>query len=182
MGRIEEPRGARRKLAEWSEIELIECICEGTDAETMSHACGELLRRHDDRAQRTVEAVFRQYRMPPPDVDDVVNVVRLRIVERLPELRDRSAFGSWCRRLATRAALDRIRSLLRRRIFDARSIEDEDGDETAGEERGALRGARLDAAEVELIESIDLRGRLERSLVALAPRERLASGSSTRKA
>ena len=48
------------------------------------------------------------------------------------------------------------------------------GDEDSCGEACLLSGSRWDAAEVEMIEGIDLRVRLERALGALAPRERLA--------
>jgi RNA polymerase sigma factor (sigma-70 family) len=170
MDGIEESERSRRRLRDWREIELIECICEGADAEVMGLACAELFRRHEARAKRTVEAAFRCRGLAPTDVEDVVNVVRLRIVESLPELRDRACFAAWCRRLAVNAALDTMRSLLRRRLFDMEALGGSRSEEDL--EAACLpRGTRLDAAEVELIEGIDLRRRLERALGALAPRE-----------
>jgi RNA polymerase sigma factor (sigma-70 family) len=167
------PRRARG-LADWAEIALVECICEGADAEVMARACAELFRRNDERTRRTVEAAFRSAGLPPTDVEDVVNVVRLRLVECLPELRERRRFGAWYRKLATNAAINTMRALLRRRHFDVDSLGGCCGDEEWCQEVCVLRGARWDAAEIEVIEGIDLRVRLERALAALAPRERQA--------
>jgi RNA polymerase sigma factor (sigma-70 family) len=174
MGEIGDSRRVGRRLGEWSEIELIECICEGADAEVMGRACAELFRRHDDGTRRTVELTFRRIGLAPTDVDDIVNAVRLRLVESLPDLRDRTKFAAWYGQLAKNAAFDGMRSLLRRRFFDMASLGGWCGDEEGSEGTSLPRGMRRDAAEIELIEGIDLRARLERALAALAPRERQA--------
>jgi RNA polymerase sigma factor (sigma-70 family) len=174
MGGIEASTRSRRRLGDWDEIELIECICEGTDAEVMGLACAELFRRHDESTGRAVESAFRRSGLPLTDVEDVVNVIRLRIVESLPELRERSCLRAWCRRLARNAAVDHIRSLLRRRFFDVESLGGCCGEEEWSEQAWLPLGTRWDAAEIELIEGIDLPRRLERALAALAPRERQA--------
>jgi RNA polymerase sigma factor (sigma-70 family) len=174
MGGIGASRKSKRRLGDWDEIELVECVCEGTDAELMGLACAELFRRHDDGTRRAVESAFRRCGLPLTDVEDVVNVIRLRIVESLPELRDRSRLRAWCCSLGRNAAIDHIRSLLRRRFFDVESLGGCHGDEECSEQAWLPRGTRWDAAEIELIEGIDLPRRLERALAALAPRERQA--------
>lgn len=50
-----------------------------------------------------------KYRFGRDDAEDLAQTVQLRVAQRLPQLRDRSAFQAWVRRLAHHAAVDLIR-------------------------------------------------------------------------
>lgn len=69
-----------------------------------------------DRGWRELEAELRPFvarRVPPSDVDDVVQEVFLRIQRGLPSLRDEQRFGPWVYQVARSAIIDHARSAAR---------------------------------------------------------------------
>src|ERR1051326_5606429 len=51
----------------------------------------------------------RNYRLGLEDAEDMAQLVQLRVLERLPQLREAAAFPLWLRRVIHHAALDMLR-------------------------------------------------------------------------
>src|SRR5215213_10319821 len=85
-----------------------------TDLERLVRACA---RREPSASRRLLEAVreltvslgVRAYRLGPEDAEDLAQIVQLRVLERLGQLRQPEAFPVWVRRLIHHAALDLLR-------------------------------------------------------------------------
>ncbi|MEZ5137638.1 MAG: sigma-70 family RNA polymerase sigma factor [Acidimicrobiales bacterium] len=109
-------------------------------------ATEELLRRHQPR----VHAVCRRLTGNDADALDATQDALIAIVRGLPRFDGRSAFSTWCYRIATNASLDELRRRRRRPVVglpehDGRTIEPED--RAAGGEIDRVSAAdELDAA------------------------------------
>lgn len=105
-------------------------------------ALDALLRRHYDR----VHAVCRRLTGNDADALDAAQEALIAIVRGLPRFDGRSAFSTWCYRVATNAALDEVRR--RRRRPDPGLPDDRRSGEgtTAGVDDAAVAKVDVDAA------------------------------------
>jgi RNA polymerase sigma-70 factor (ECF subfamily) len=76
----------------------------------------------------------RTYRLGLEDAEDMAQTVQLRVLERLPQLRQAAAFPLWLRRVIHHAALDTLRQRRTLLSLDAPAVTD-DGAEQDWEER-----------------------------------------------
>jgi RNA polymerase sigma factor (sigma-70 family) len=99
----------------------------GAELEELVAACSH----GDERAwQRLLDAVCRMamdlargsYRMGIEDAEDLAQMVQIRVLQRLPQLRQAEAFPLWVRRVIHHVALDMLRQ--RHPLV---SLDDEDG-------------------------------------------------------
>lgn len=108
-----------------SDAELVEAA-RGGDRTAMD----ALLRRHHDR----IRAVCRRVLGSAADADDATQDALIKIVRNLDRFDGRSAFSTWCYRIATNAALDEVRRKRRRPVLGRGSDDESDpGDEWTGQ-------------------------------------------------
>jgi RNA polymerase sigma-70 factor (ECF subfamily) len=98
---------SRRPSDETSDETLIAGALDG-DRDAME----ALLRRHHDR----IAAVCRRITANPDDAADCTQEALLAVVRGLPSFDGRSAFATWCYRIATNTCLDELRRRGRRAV------------------------------------------------------------------
>jgi RNA polymerase sigma-70 factor (ECF subfamily) len=88
------------------DLERLVAECQGGDGLDRETAWKRLL---EAVRQLALDAGRWTYHLGPEDCEDVAQVVQLRVVERLSQLRQPAAFPLWVRRVVHHAALDSLR-------------------------------------------------------------------------
>lgn len=144
------PSPSRRVLADAEREELGELVMRAQAGEPAAQT--GLVRRYTIRVAAFVRPIIAQ----PSAVDDVVQIVFIKMLRRLPALRDTAAFESWLFSLARNSALD----FIRRRRCRPTTVWDED------ELTNAADTNNSDQSVAEIMEALD------RALQHLSPRDR----------
>jgi RNA polymerase sigma factor (sigma-70 family) len=135
------PARARSSRAPRTQRDLAELVRAARAGEEAAWA--DLLQRFD----RKLRAVARSYRLPPADVDDVLQATWLQLFRHIDGVRDPAAVASWLVTTAHRESLRRVTAPGREVLTDALGLVErshDDGPEAhalAAEQRAILRGA-----------------------------------------
>jgi RNA polymerase sigma factor (sigma-70 family) len=150
-------RAARRRLpADAGELEEIVLAAAGGDAAGWS----ALVERFTARIRR----VARLHRLPPADVDDVIQATWLRLLEHIDSVREPAAVGAWLDTTARRESL-RVIGMARRELpTDAPLRVDEVAEQDA--EREAVEGERRAALSAGIARLSGPQERVMRALLA----------------
>lgn len=119
------------------------------------HAWDRLLA---DVRKLALDAARWRYGLKREDAEDVAQVVQIRVMQRVSQLRDRQAFPAWVRRLVHHAVVD----LLRSRRAPAVSLE----------EIGCQEGLLAEPEVPDAFEQVLLRADLDQALARLPERYR----------
>src|SRR3954447_159649 len=76
------------------------------------------------RFRSRLTRIVRSHRVPPQDVDDVVQTTFIRLYENLGNLREPNALPGWLETTARRETVRSIRAMLRERPLEVNQLED----------------------------------------------------------